>query len=105
MIGLKGMNAERWFNLVADFLFPGNCPVCEGPPYRNSDSYMCSECMDVIPWITGVRCNLCGIPMSGIEFGGLTCSSCREEAWSFHSGRCLFLLDRMGKKVELRTSQ
>ena len=98
-MGLKGMNVERWFNLMADFLFPGNCPVCEGPPYRTVDSYMCAECMDVIPWITGVRCNLCGIPMSGMEFGGLTCSSCREEARSFRSGRCLFMLDRMGKKV------
>ena len=96
---LKGLKIQRWFNLMTDFLFPGNCPVCEGPPYKSADSYMCPECMDGLPWITGVRCKLCGIPMSGIEFGALTCSSCREEVRSFRSGRCLFLLDRVGKKV------
>ena len=99
MIRFKDMNAQAWLNLISDFLFPGNCPICEGPPYRRMDSYMCMECMDELPWITGGGCKLCGIPMSGMQFGGLTCQSCREEARSFRAGRSLFLLDRNGRKV------
>jgi ComF family protein len=37
--------------------------------------------------------------MSGFGFEGLTCAGCRENDPSFRSGRCLFVLDRTGKKL------
>ena len=88
-----------WLNLMGDFLFPGNCPVCGDAPFADPGSYACRECMDRIAWIRGNGCRICGLPMWGMGFGGLTCRACREDPPVFQSGRCLFLLDETGKKV------
>ena len=38
--------------------------------------------------------------MSGIDFRGLTCANCRDGGeWFFEEGRCLFLLDPLGKGI------
>ena len=99
MISLPQARIRRLLNVMGDFLFPGNCPVCEGPPYQDPNTYLCEACMDEIPWICSSGCKLCGVPMSGLGFDGLTCAGCREGDPCFRSGRCLFVLDRMGKKL------
>ena len=84
---------------MSDFLFPGNCPVCGDEPYLSPHTYMCESCMDQITWIDGARCKRCGVFMAGYGFEGLTCLKCRENDPCFLSGRCLFVLDRIGKKI------
>ncbi|MBP52551.1 MAG: hypothetical protein CMI27_05345 [Opitutae bacterium] len=84
---------------ILDVVFPGNCPICEGPPYRDEVSYSCLGCLDQLAWVRGARCKKCGAQMYGIDYLGLTCSSCREQNHSFQSGRCMFTLDQRGTKI------
>ena len=90
---------QKHLNYLSDFFFPGNCPVCEKAPYKDGLSYMCLECEDLLPWIYKNGCKYCGIPMSGFDFDGLICATCREDTPRFLKARCLFLLDQNGKKV------
>ena len=84
---------------MVDFLFPGNCPVCEGPPFQDPNTYVCETCLDEIFWVGSAGCKRCGVPMPGFGCEGLTCPSCREYDPCFRSGRCLFALDQTGKKL------
>ena len=90
---------QEAFNYISDLLFPGNCPVCGQAPYKDGLSYMCLECEEKLAWIYKNGCKYCGIPMSGFDFDGLTCSACREDPPHFVKGRSMFLLDQNGKKV------
>lgn len=99
MISLPKVRLRRLLNVMGDFLFPGNCPVCEGPPYQDPNTYVCEACLDEVAWVQPNGCKRCGLPMSGFGFEGLTCAGCRESDPCFHSGRCLFVLDRTAKKL------
>ena len=99
MISFSRAQIRRSLNVMVDFLFPGNCPVCEGPPFQDPNTYVCETCLDEIVWVGSAGCKRCGVPMPGFGCEGLTCPSCREYDPCFRSGRCLFALDQTGKKL------
>ncbi len=84
---------------VMDVFFPGSCPVCGDPPKMEEGHYACPRCLDEIAWVAGSACRFCGIPMQAPEYDGLSCGNCRERRNHFDRGRCLFLLDGVGKRV------
>ena len=90
---------KLWGNRLLDFFFPGICPVCEGLPFEDEESYMCIECIDSLQWIEGSRCRFCGIPLGGLDFDGLSCTNCRERNFSFDQGKSMFLLNADGKRL------
>ncbi|NBQ01891.1 MAG: hypothetical protein EBU27_01435 [Opitutae bacterium] len=71
---------RKWWiplvNRAIDFVFTSFCPICDGQVFKDGYSYVCQECLDTLAWVRGTRCKLCGIPMSGMDFQGLTCASC-----------------------------
>lgn len=87
------------FDECMDVFFPGNCPVCSGPPKMEDGYYTCSSCLDHVAWAGGAACKHCGLPMPSIEYEGLICSSCRTNKPSFNRGLCLFVLDEIGKAL------
>lgn len=90
---------KKYLNWTLDLIFPGFCPLCRNQAFADGEHYSCLSCLDELPWVTGTRCELCGIPMAGIDFRGLSCMNCREENLSFESGRCMMLLDVKGKNL------
>ena len=91
-----------WKSLGRDLLdvfFPGNCPICGGPSYADEVSFTCRSCLDELAWVRGSRCKMCGVQMSGMEYNGLTCHSCRQQNHTFQFGRTMFALDETGKKL------
>ncbi|MEC7802291.1 MAG: ComF family protein [Verrucomicrobiota bacterium] len=94
---------KKWWipvlNHLFDFFFSSSCPICKGQAFKDGYSYSCNECLAQLAWVKGTRCKLCGISMSGIEFGPLTCSSCREENLLFDEGRCMFLMEEISKNL------
>ena len=86
-------------NRAFDFVFTSFCPICDGRVFKDGYSYVCQDCLDTLAWVRGVRCKLCGIPMAGMDFQGLTCSGCREENLLFDQGRCLFVLEEKARRM------
>ena len=84
---------------MLDLFFAGNCPICGGAPKKDPDHYACSACLDQVAWIGLNACKYCGIPMYAPEYEGLTCSNCRKKEYSFEVGKCMFLLDEIGKNL------
>ncbi len=92
---------RKWWiplvNRAIDFVFTSFCPICDGQVFKDGYSYVCQECLDTLAWVRGTRCKLCGIPMSGMDFQGLTCASCREENLLFDQGRCMFVMEERSR--------
>ena len=84
---------------IMDVFFPGSCPVCSSPPKMDEGYYACLECLDEVAWVGGSTCKYCGIPMHSVEYQGLVCSNCRKHSYSFNRGKCMFILDDVGKGV------
>lgn len=96
-------NKRKWWvpllNRALDFVFTSFCPICDGKVFKDGYSYVCQECLDTLAWVQGPSCKLCGMPMSGIDFKGLTCAGCREENLLFDEGRCLFVMEQRAKAL------
>ena len=96
-------NKKRWWvpilNRTLNFVFTSFCPICEGKVFKDGYSYVCQDCLDTLAWVRGTSCKLCGIPMSGMDFSGLSCASCREENLLFDRGKCLFVMEDQAKSL------
>ena len=94
---------RKWWlplvNRAIDFVFTSFCPICDGQVFKDGYSYVCQECLDTLAWVRGPRCKLCGIPMAGIDFQGLTCASCREENLLFDQARCMFVMEERSRRL------
>lgn len=90
---------KRVWDEVLDVFFPGDCPVCGEPPNREEGYYACQGCLDQIAWVGGSTCRYCGVGMHAIEYEGLVCSNCRRQDYFFERGRCMFVLDDIGKGI------
>ena len=94
---------KKWWvsilNRTLNFVFTSFCPICDGQVFKDGYSYVCQECLDTLAWVRDTRCKLCGIPMSGMDFQGLTCASCREENLLFDEGRCLFVMEERSRNL------
>ena len=84
---------------IMDVIFPGSCPVCSSPPKMDEGYYACLKCLDQVAWVGGSTCKYCGIPMHSVAYEGLVCSNCRKQSYSFNRGKCMFILDEVGKGV------
>ena len=84
---------------IMDVIFPGSCPVCSSPPKMDEGYYACLKCLDQVAWVGGSTCKYCGIPMHSVAYEGLVCSNCRKHSYSFNRGKCMFILDEVGKGV------
>ena len=84
---------------IMDVVFPGSCPVCSSPPKVDEGYYVCLKCLDQVAWVGGSTCKYCGISMHSVEYEGLVCSNCRKQSYSFNRGKCMFILDEVGKGV------
>lgn len=95
-------NKKWWIpfvNYLFDFFFSSFCPICKGQAFKDGYSYSCQDCLAQLAWVKGARCKLCGISMSGIEFGPLTCSNCRDENLLFDEGRCMFRMEEISRNI------
>ena len=103
IVGEKVTEKKKWWvpilNRALDFVFTSFCPICDGQVFKDGYSYVCQECLDLLFWVRDTRCKFCGIPMSGMDFQGLTCKSCREENILFDEGRCLFVIEERSKNL------
>jgi len=84
---------------VIDVFFPSNCPVCSGPARTEDGYFSCPACLDQVSWVGSTPCKYCGIPMQAPEYEGLICYNCRQQDHLFKRGRCMFLLDQVGKQI------
>ena len=74
---------------IMELIFPGRCFVCGSYLFNKINSFypVCGACMKKIKVLSGIRCNICGIPLIS-EYD--VCTRCRNRTYHFNSHNSLF---------------
>lgn len=80
-------------------LYPPQCVSCGDRV--ESDFGLCGPCWRDTPFIEGLCCDLCGVPLPGESDEAELCDDCRKTARPWARGRAAFLYRDNGRKLIL----
>ena len=88
------------FQTALRLIYPPRCTIC-GEAVE-SDHGLCGPCWRDTPFITGLVCDLCGVPLPGEDRGDrLWCDDCMVIARPWVRGRAAILYADNGRKLVL----
>ncbi len=83
-----------------NLLYPSQCVSCDARV--ESDFALCPSCWRDTPFIAGLVCDLCGVPLPGADPGyAVHCDDCMAIARPWSRGRALMLYRDNGRKLVL----
>lgn len=87
--GVLRKTAYAAVNEIADFLYPGRCPVCDG--IVKPGLLICGECRGSIKTAAEPVCKKCGKPLENerMEY----CGDCRTKKHIFCQGKAVFVYE------------
>jgi ComF family protein len=81
-------------------LYPPQCISCSAPV--QSDFGLCAECWRETPFISGLVCDQCGVPLPGDSTGErVTCDDCMTTARPWDRGRAALMYRDNGRRLVL----
>lgn len=82
-------------------VYPPQCLTCDAQVAE--DFALCPDCWRETPFIAGLVCDLCGVPLPGEEAGddAVHCDDCLTIARPWSRGRAAMLYDGKGRKMVL----
>lgn len=84
---------------VLHALYPPQCLVC-GTAVSESFG-LCPHCWRDTPFITGLVCDSCGVPLPGEELGAVRCDACLTTPPPWARGRAAMIYDGRGRDLVL----
>lgn len=84
---------------AVQMVYPPRCLVCGG--LVESDFGLCGSCWRETPFITGLVCDLCGVPLPGTSAGIEHCDDCLTTARPWTHGRAALTYRDAGRKLVL----
>jgi len=92
--------AHRLMQSVADLLFPAQCLCCDARV--ETDYTLCGACWRETPFIFGLACDLCGVPLPGADPGvPVHCDDCMALARPWGRGRAAMLYRDNARRMVL----
>lgn len=81
-------------------LYPPQCISCQAPV--QSDFGLCADCWRETPFIAGLVCDQCGLPLPGQDPGERAlCDDCMTIARPWDRGRAALMYDENGRRLVL----
>ena len=81
-------------------LYPPQCISCQAPV--QSDFGLCADCWRETPFITGLVCDKCGVPLPGDDQGErVLCDDCMAIARPWDRGRAALMYRDNGRRLVL----
>ena len=92
--------AHPALQMVVRLVYPPRCTLCG---VTVDDAFgLCSACWRDTPFITGLVCDLCGVPLPGdSEAGAVHCDDCLAIARPWTRGRAAMRYDANGRRLAL----
>ena len=88
------------FQTVLRLIYPPRCTICG--TQVESDFGLCGPCWRETPFISGLCCDACGVPLPGEAQGGVEfCDDCLTTARPWSRGRAAALYKDNGRKLVL----
>ncbi|MFP7569356.1 ComF family protein [Marivita sp. S2033] len=80
-------------------IYPPRCLACGG--MVEQENGLCADCFAQTPFITGLVCDLCGVPLPGASDYGVQCDDCIAVGRPWHQGRAPLQYEGVGRKLVL----
>lgn len=64
------------------FIFPHKCTFCRDPIEYTNNTYICSSCLEALPYVKNPRCEKCNHPREALSVS--VCSICRKYNTAFY---------------------
>ncbi len=81
-------------------VYPPHCLACNA--IVGSEGGLCASCWAETPFITGLRCDLCGMPLPGEDAGGIVhCDDCLRIARPWTRGRAVLIYRGAARRLIL----
>ncbi len=81
-------------------VYPAQCLMCDA--LVEADHALCPDCWRRTPFIAGLVCDLCGLPLPGDDPGhAVHCDDCLSVARPWTQGRAVFLYEGTGRDIVL----
>ncbi len=84
---------------VLNTIYPPQCAACGEP--TGAAQGLCGSCWAKTPFISGLTCAKCGIPLDGEEDGDVHCDGCLHAPPAWDRGAAAVLYDGTGRRVAL----
>ncbi len=85
--------------MAARLIYPPRCLCCGGLVER--DHGLCGDCWRAMPFITGLVCDLCGVPLPGASEGIEHCDECLSVERPWAQGRAAYEYRDTGRRLVL----
>lgn len=88
------------FQTALRLIYPPRCLTCEA--HVEEDFGLCGSCWRDTPFITGLACDLCGVPLPGeAEDAPVICDDCLQVARPWSKGRAALVYRDLGRRLVL----
>lgn len=82
-------------------IYPTQCTSCGEP--TEADHGLCAKCWSETPFVTGTRCDSCGVPLPGSDTTEIAqCDDCMKIARPWSKGRAVFVYSGVARSLVLR---
>lgn len=98
--GAKGKLTLISFQTALQLIYPPRCILCG--TQVESEFGLCSVCWRDTPFVSGLGCHLCGVPLPGDgDDETVTCDDCLSIARPWSAGRAAMIYQDNGRKLVL----
>lgn len=85
---------------VLRLIYPPHCLLCDAA--TDSDFGLCASCWTEAPFVTGLACDTCGVPLPGEPGEGtVICDDCLTIARPWNRGRAALAYQGLGRRIPL----
>ncbi|WP_370204808.1 double zinc ribbon domain-containing protein [Pararhodobacter marinus] len=100
VFGLRGGEVKRGMRALLDVLYPPRCLTCDAAV--TEPGTLCPACWAGTPFITGLACDLCAVPLPGArDEAPVQCDDCRHIARPWSHGRAPLVYGAVARKMVL----
>ena len=86
--------------MLRDAVYPPQCLACDERVMEAGA--LCTSCWSEAPFVRGLACDACGVPLPGEEEGAAFCDDCRRVARPWGRGRTAFLYSGAARRMALQ---
>ena len=90
---------QRRMQTLVQVIYPPRCLSCGG--MVESDFGLCGMCWAETPFVAGLVCDLCGVPLPGSSDRAEQCDDCLQTARPWAQGRAALLYRDRGRRMVL----
>lgn len=85
---------------VLSLIYPDQCLICDAQVTHSGA--LCGDCWRGTPFINGLVCDACGVPLPGSDDGGAVhCDDCLAQSRPWEQGRAALTYTNVGRRIVL----